>query len=485
MSVFKLAIWDFSGRFANYVVTFAVSIVLARILDPEEFGIFGIVFAVIFLASIFLDFGFKSAVIQAERVSEKQLSTVFFLNALIGSVLTLLLIAFATFIERFFEVGELAKYLRAISPIFILNGLLVVPTGMLQRNLAFKKISVIGIASAVLAGCAAVVLAALGFGVWSLVASQLVNATVFLIGSFVFANWRPTLVFDIASVKPLWAFGSKLFLSTLLEVAFMRADIFVIAKLFDVITLGFYTRAQSLDQQFKSFSSSTIVAVMLPVFSQNQGDEETLRNIYHRSLNLISFVALAISGLCVLTAADIIVILFSEKWAPAAPYFRIMAAMAFVYPVSALMVNLISARGNSGAFLRLEIYKKIVLVPSYLGFLFGGITVFLAALAAAYVGALILNVFFVKKEIAAPAARQFWLIGRYVILAAISMLITFLVTEPFALSTYIHFTVSAILFLLAYIGLNKLFRTSGLSELTEKITDTLNDRRNTNLSSTS
>ena len=473
MSVFQSAVWDLAGRIANYVVTFVVSVILTRLLMPEEFGAFGIILAILVFSWVILDFGFRSAVVQAATISQTQLSSVFFVNLLLGAGIMLVLVLVGPPLARFYEIPELANYIIGVSPIFVLNGLFVVPSALIQRELKLKQMSIFTVVGAVISGGISIVLALKGFGVWSLVVSSLSSTVITVIACYWITGWRPTREFDLPSIKPLYDFGSRIFLSSLLDVAFTRADVFIIGKVFDVGSLGFYTRAQSIDQQVRMFSVSTIVTVMLPLFSRHQNDIERLRDIYFRSLHFISFVAIAASGLLVLTAYDLFLLLFTEKWIVSAGYFQIMSITSAAYPLTYLMLNLISGRGNSKALLRLEIFKKTLLVPAYLSFLVGGIHTFVIVVGVVYLVSLVLNMSFVKKELSESITKQLSVVGLYVAMSLLSALVSFGLMGLIPTTTITHFLGSAAIFGSVYLGLNWILKTAGFRELIERATSML------------
>lgn len=452
------------GRVANYLVTFAVSIILTRILEPAEFGAYGIILGVSVFAWVILEFGFRSAVVQAAEVSRTQLSTVFFVNLALGAGLSVCVALAGPIFERFFAIPGLSIYLIGASPLFVLNALMVVPSGLLQKQLKLKQVSLLSVASAIVGGVVAVGMAKYGFGVWSLIVSNLLGAVTTVTASFAIARWKPSLDFDLASIRSLFAFGSRIFLASILDVVFTRADVFVIGKLFNAATLGFYSRAQSIDQQVRMFSVSTIVTVMLPVFSANQGEVENLRKIYLRSLHFISFTTISLAGLLFLTADELFNLLFTEKWAIAAGFFKIMAISSSVYPLNYLMLNLISGRGNSSSLLRLEILKKAILTPTYLSFIVGGIYTFLVAFSAANIISLVITMAAVAKEIELPVSRQLQVLGTYVLMTALSVLLAYGGLSFLGGSGPVHLIGLTVVFTAVYLALNWWFRTVGSGE---------------------
>jgi len=481
LSIVKLAIWDFTGRVANYFVLFIVSVILTRLMSPAEFGAYGIVLSVISLSAIFVDLGFRSAIIQAQETSQEQLSTIFFINLSIAILLILLFSAGGGLIENFYEIEGLKNYITFASLLFALNALALVPSGLLQKNLELKTISLINTVTAFLSGIIAVSFAFYGYKVWALIIQQLAVATLSLIGFAYFAKWIPSFSFNLSSIKKLWQYGSKLLLSGILDTVFTRLDVFIIGKLFPIQTLGYYNRAQALDNLIRSFSASTTTSVAFPLIAKMSDDIDKTQKFYVTCLHIICFLSFLLIGVLFLTCFDIVIILFTEKWLTVGYYFRIMSVTGFVFPVSALMVNIISARGNSKAFLKLEIIKKCILFPTYLSFFFGGVYFFLIVFGAAFLLALIANAVFVEKEISVPLRQQLSIIFKYGAVAGIVTAIVFGLTF-YLENIYLHLIVSSALFALLYLAINYKLKFLGFVEIFNRALKFYNDKRHANIS---
>lgn len=481
-TIARAAAWDVVGRLANYCVLFFVGIVLTRLLSPEEFGTFAIVLSVITFSSIFIDLGFRSAIIQSQNTTQTELSTVFFLNLAIAILVLSIFVVGSIYIEEFYQVRGLKTYISAASGLFIINALGLIPGGLLQKELRLKALSLINTSAAVISGGTAVVLAVLGFGIWTLIVQQVISALVVLIGTTVLSGWRPSFSFSLPAINGLWHFGVRIFLSSCLDILFTRLDVLVIGKLFPIQTLGYYNRAQSLDGLVRNFSANTTASVAFPVIARMAGDVNAVRSFYLRCLNAVSFLAFLLIGLLFLTCFDIITILFTERWIEVGYYFRIMAVTGFVYPISALMVNLIAARGNAAAFLRLEMWKKAVLFPSYLSFLVGGVYFFLVALGTAYLVALLLNAQFVQKEISIPIGTQLFAIYRYCLVALLGVAAVLGATS-FLQNIYLHFAIASTVFAGIYLFFCYKLKLPGFLEIYERALTFYNDKRNPNISS--
>jgi teichuronic acid exporter len=452
-------------------------------LSPAEFGAFAIVLSVISVSTIFVDLGFRSAIVRASELSQQQLSTVFYVNLLLAVLLFGFFASIAGIIERFYEIDGLASYVIAASLTFGINAAAVVPGGLLQRELQLRLLAIVNAAAAFISGGIAIYLAISGIGVWTLVVQQIVSAACVLLGTAAFARWLPSPSFDLDSIRSLWSYGSKLFASGIADTAFLRMDVFIIGKLFPIQILGFYNRAQGLDSLIKTFSASTATSVAFPVIARMADDTANVRVFYTRCMNVIAFLSFMLIGILFLGCFDIVIILFTDKWAMVGNYFRIMALTGFVYPISALMVNLIAARGNSQAYLKLELLKKAILFPTYLSFLVGGVYVFLIVLSAAYLAALVLNAKFVKDEISISLNDQLGPVATYAVAAAVAVSVVFGITYKID-NTYLHLVAASGLFTAAYLFICHRFKLPGFIEIYYRLLNFYNAKRHPDISPT-
>lgn len=474
--MFRQALWDFIGRFVNYFVTFIVGIVLTRLLSPEEFGIFGIVMAIVLFSNVFLDFGFRIALIQAKEINQTQLSTVFFINLTVSFCIFAIITFSSSSIGEFYGNENLAKPIVVMSGLFIINALTLIPNILLSKEMRFKPISITNTIASVISGIIGISLAYCGFKVWALIIQNLTTSILLLIGLCLYSKWKPSLTFNLNTVKPLWKLSSTVFSLTILENFYNRLDVFIVGRFFDFSTLGFYNRAQSVDGLVRNFSVGTLMSVVLPFFSKIQDDKEKLKNYFERSINLVLFIAFFLSGILFLGSLDIIIILFTQKWEVVASYFRIIAITSFVYPASAIMVNIIVARGNSKEFIRLEILKKIVLTPSYLFIIFGTIYQFLIAQGLIYFVIFNLNAHFVEREIGVSKLQNLTFVFKYASLTIISGACSFLICQNFSDRYFLHLLLTFITFTTPYVTISYYLKLAGLLEVSSKIRELLHQR---------
>lgn len=470
------------------MISFGISVVLTRLLSPSEFGVMGMAMAIIVIAHIFLDLGFNRAIIQHKEVSSLQYSTIFYLNLAIAGLLTMVCYLLAYPLSIFYHQQLIMPVFRVLSLVFLINGINLVPSAILYKRLQFKLNSILNIVSSCIGGTVGIIMAYKGYGVYSLVAQSMITSLIIMITNFIYAKWLPSILFSLSSIKPLWSYGSRMFASGLLDNVYVRLDVFIIGRIFTVSTLGFYTRAQSMDNFVRQLSVNSIMGALFPYIAKHQDDRHFLRDLYQRYLHIISFVSIALSGTLFLVAKYLFLILFTPKWLYSADLFKLMSVIGFAWPVSSLMCNIISGVGNSRAFLQLEVYKKLLFLPVYFfGFLFG-LKGFLYFFIVANFVSVALNAVFVTREIAISVWHQLKIIGSYFAIAVIATLaITLLSSVINNQNVYLNLVLMALSFNLIYFlatYLLKLEAFENIHILLSKLQTYLHDKRNKNLSAT-
>lgn len=397
--VLRNFLWEYSGRLLTIVVGIIITGVLSRILSPTDYGIMGLVMAVSGIASMFLEFGFGSAIVQKNDITNKQLSTIFYLNSLVGLFIYCILFLSAPYISEFYNVEELTIILRTVTITFVINPLNLVPSALIQKQMLFKQQAVRNIFTTILIGSLAIWLAYNGWGVWSLVFQSLLGAIIGLIINFMITRWKPTLYFKIGSLYSIFRYSSYLFLSSLINNVYSKFDIFLIGKVFSLSTLGQYSRAQGFEGMVRGVSSSSLLSVLFPYFSKNQDNESLLLEQWKKYFNIICFVYFLIMGFSFISAKIIFLIFFGDQWLEASDYFKLISLIGFVYPLSSLALSIIEARGYSKVFFHVEVLKKIVIFPCFLIAYYYGIKYFLVSLIFSYFIGFILNLIYLKKAL--------------------------------------------------------------------------------------
>ena len=465
----KAFIWDFAGKMAAHGMGFIVSIFLARLLEPSDFGLVAMVMVIIGIAAVFSDMGLGGALIQRRRVHPVHYSSVFYFNVAVGLLLTLLTYFSAPWISEFYSSDALLPLAQVLSLSFVINALSSVQSTRLRKELHYAQLTRIGLVSSLGSGIIGISLALGGAGVWSLVAQTLSMGIVYNILIWTAGRWRPSLLFSWKALTQLWGFGFRMFLSGILDSIFGRLDFLIIGKLFPPATLGYFQRAKSLNGFVAQYSSGSLMSVLFPTLSKIQNDLPRFRSIVTKSLGIITFVVFLLLGGLYLVSEELIVLLFSDKWLPSVEFFRILVLGSFSHPISALLVNVLISRGNSKAFLRLEIYKKSLHTLNFFVLYSFGIYVYLYGLIVVSFFALPLNILFASREIRLP----FLLFAKPIVvqmgITIIAVLLTALIIKDLELSNTLMLLTKGGIFTIFYILINTILKTSSFGYFLEQV----------------
>lgn len=399
-------LWSFIDSFAMQGITFIVGIVLARLLTPQEFGLVGMITIFIAISSSFINSGFGNALIQKQNCSENDYSTVFYFNLLMGFIFFLILFFTAPIISRFFKEPQLIQLIRVLGIVLIIDALTIIQRTILTKRIDFRLQTKISIISSMISGILALVMAFKGFGVWSLVARQISQQAVNSFLLWVWNSWRPILVFSVESFQQLFSFGYKLLISGLIETIYRNVYYLIIGKYFSALELGYYTRADQFQSLPSSQLNGIIGRVSFPVLTSIQDDIPRLRAAYKkiiRSTMLITFVLML--GLAAI-ARPMILTLIGERWEPSVIYLQMLCFIGMLYPLHSLNLNMLNVRGRSDLFLRLEIIKKIIAIPTIIIGVFLGIKIMITGIFVMSLFAYYLNSYYSGKLIGYPMMEQ-------------------------------------------------------------------------------
>lgn len=333
------------------------SILLARILMPEDYGVIAILQVFITVAQTITDSGLSNALIRKSNRSEADYSTAFWFNVIVGCVLYVVLAIFVPAVSAFYSMPILTPVAQTLGIVLIINSLGVVHTARLTIALDFKTLMKASVVAVVLSGIAGVVMACDGYGVWSLVVQQISCSCIRTIMLWLLAEWRPRMRFCITTFKELYGFGFKLMISSLINTIYDNFHSLIIGKKFDAKSLGFFTKSYTLSNLPATTISGVIQRVTYPVMSTMQDDSERLKENYRKLLRLSGFVIFPVMIMIAALADPMIRLLLTDKWASAIPCMQILSFYFIWYPINAINLNLLMVKGRSDIFLGLEIIK--------------------------------------------------------------------------------------------------------------------------------
>lgn len=360
IKVFSNFIWRFAERCGAQLVSFIVSIVLARILVPEMYGTIALVTVFINILQVFVDSGLGNALIQKKDADNLDFSTVFFANVSLCLILYILMFLTAPLIGMFYNDMSLVPIVRVLSLLLIISGMKNVQQAYVSRNMLFRKFFFSTIGGTIMAAVVGIYMAMQGYGVWALVTQQLLNATVDTLILWITVKWRPQFQFSFSRLKELFSYGWKLLASGLLDTVYNSLRQLIIGKLYTSADLAYYNKGNQLPNLIITNINSSIDSVLFPVMSKKQEDRAHVKNMTRRAIKTSTYIMAPLMMGLAFTSSNVIVLLLTEKWLACIPFLSIFCITYMFYPIHTANLNAIKAMGRSDIFLKLEIYKKIV-----------------------------------------------------------------------------------------------------------------------------
>lgn len=353
-------IWKFAEAICTQGVTFIVSMVLARLLNPEDYGIISIINVFIAIANVFITSGFQSALIQSKDADEVDFSSVLYLNLALAVIIYGVLFGCAPLIEKFYSITNLGSVVRVLGIQIILYAFNSVQRAYVSKCMQFKKFFFSTLIGTVISGGLGIIAAYKGYGVWALVI-QIMSNTVFdsVVLLFTF-KWRPKLVFSIKKVKKLFSYGWKMLVSGVVSSIYEQLSNLIIGKCYSASDLAYYNRGQSYPCLLVSTINSSLGSVLFPAISNVQDEIAQVKIMTRRSIQVSSFFIWPMMIGMMVVAEPFVIVFFTEKWIGCVPYIQLFCLVYALYPIHTANLSAIQAIGRSDLFLKLEIYKIIV-----------------------------------------------------------------------------------------------------------------------------
>lgn len=368
-TISKNFIWRILERFGAQGVTLIVTIILARIIDPNSYGIVAIITVITTILQVFVDSGFGTALIRKKDADVIDFSTIFFLNIIICSALYVVLFFVAPFISVFYNNSELTILVRISGLILFISGFKNIQVAYISRNLLFKKFFFATLAGTVIAGIVGITMAYKGYGVWALITQNLANQFVDTIILWIISGWRPKLVFSIKRLRSLFSFGWKILIAALIDTIWNDLRQLIIGKKYSNDNLAYYNKGQEYPRYGVTAINSSIDSVMLPAMGNVQNDIKVLKGLTRKAIKIGSFILWPVMMGIAACAEPIVSLLLTDKWLPCVLFMRVFCVVYAFYPIHTANLNAIKAMGRSDLFLTLEIIKKAIGLGLILGFM--------------------------------------------------------------------------------------------------------------------
>ncbi len=353
-------IWRLAERSGAQLVAFVVSVVLARILDPSVYGTIALITVFTTILQVFVDSGLGNALIQKKDADDVDFSTVFYTNIVFCSVLYGLIFLCAPLIARFYNDMSMVWLVRVLGLTVLISGVKNVQQAYVSRNMLFKRFFFSTLGGTIVAAVAGIVMAMKGFGVWALVAQQVINLLIDTCILWITVKWRPKKVFSWERLKGLFSYGWKLLVSSLLDTVYNDLRQLIIGKMYSGEDLAFYNKGKQFPNLVVNNINTSIDSVLLPSMSNVQDDRDHVKSMTRRSITVSIYTMAPMMMGIAFVAEPLISLLLTDKWLPCVPFLRIFCITYMFRPLHAANLNAIKAMGKSDLFLKLEIEKKLV-----------------------------------------------------------------------------------------------------------------------------
>lgn len=446
-------VWTAIQKYATMGIQFISGIILARLLTPYDYGCIGMLAIFMLLAESFVDSGFGSALIQKKNPTQEDYSTVFYWNIGVSLIMYAILFFAAPAIARFYNIPLLSNVLRVQGVVVIIYAFNIIQTNQLRKKFNFRLLSIVTVITSIIALGVTVYMAFKGFGVWALVAQHIITAAIPCLVYWFLVKWRPSWTFSMKSFKELFNFGIYLFLTQLINRFGQQLQGLLIGKVYNPVTMGYYSKANSTERLASSSISQVMTQVTFPLYAEAQDDKRALGNMIKRLTMTLSYITFPLLFLLLLLAKPIFVLLYSERWLPSVPYFQVLCISGLAFCLMSVNTQSINAIGKS----RLMFYWALVRRSIGIGLIVGGL--FLFGMKGLLIGVVLsewlsylVNVFLVSKHIGYKWWRQLIdllpILGVSVLAAGISYLIGMF----FNLPLYFDALLKLVIFLLIYLG---------------------------------
>lgn len=372
--VVNASIWNLIEKMGLQLFQLITTMILARILAPEDFGLIGLISVFISIGNLIVDGGFGEAIIQKINISSSEYSTIFYVNLFFGFLLFAILFFFAPLIADFYNDTRLIPITRLMGSCFIFDSLIIIQFSVMRKQIKFKELAKVNLISIFLSSIVGISMAFLGYGVWALV-FQIV-ASYFFKSLFLWSigGWKPTLEFNFFGTKPLLSFGIYMFLTNLVFHVFENIYILIIGKVFSTKDLGYFTQAKRVEQIPVLNISRVFNTVLFPILSQMNEMDDRLRNGYRKTIKLIGFITFPLMVSLFVVAHPLLIVLFSEKWVFSVPYFQVLCIAGMIYTLQTTNQNILKVKGKTKLLFWLEMVKKgIQLLLIFIGLYFWGL----------------------------------------------------------------------------------------------------------------
>ena len=457
-------IWTAMQKYSTMGILFISGIILARLLTPYDYGCIGMLNIFMVLANTFIDGGFASALIQKKRPSQVDYSTIFFWNMGMSAVMYAVLFFSAPAIARFYGIPQLSTVLRVQGIVLFINAFNLIQDNLLRKKINFKVISIVTIITSIISLTITIWMAYKGFGVWALVAQNIVSASITTIVFWFYVKWRPTWVFSWTSFKELFSFGFYMFLTSLLNKFSTQIQGLLIGKVYNPSILGYYSKASSTENLASHSISQVMTQVTYPLYAEVQDNKEALISMIRRLTMTLAYITFPLMFILLLCAKPIFFLLYSERWLQSVPYFQVLCLAGLASCLTAVNTQPIAAIGKSKTMFVWTIIKRAFgICFVVVGLAFGGMKGLLVGVILNTWFSYLVNIGLVAKHVGYKWTRQLADLLPIGLAAVIAAIVSQIIGYYSNLSLFLNGIVQALVYLIIYLGWSFIFKPEAYS----------------------
>ena len=445
-------------------IGFIVSVFLARILSPEDYGKIALITVFTVILQVFVDSGLGTALIQKKDADDLDFSSVFYFNLVICILLYLGMFIAAPLIAKFYNDISLTPVIRVISITILISGVKGIQQSYVSRNMLFKRFFYATIGGTIFSAFFGISLAYLGCGIWALVAQQLSNTIIDTLILWITVKWRPKRMFSWTRLKGLLSFGWKLLASTLLDTVYTNIRSLVIGKMYSSSDLAFYNQGEKFPSVIVNNINASISSVLLPTLANEQDNCERVKNMTRRAIKTSTYIMAPLMMGLLFCAEPLTRLILTEKWLPCVPFLQIFCITYMFYPIHTANLNAIQAMGRSDLFLKLEIAKKVVGIILLISTMWFGVMAMAYSLLISALTSMLINSWPNKELLNYSFKEQMLDIFPSIIIAFVMGLVVSIISL-FDFSTVLTLTIQIPLGAVIYIFESKLFHLDSFEYL--------------------
>src|SRR5690554_4108117 len=455
-------LWESVGRYSALGIQFGITILIARVLTPAEFGIIGLLTVFIALGQILLDSGFSQALIQKKDATQTDLSSVYFLNMTVGIILYFILFFISPYIALFYNLPGLTNYARVLFLIIPINSFGLIQNVIIQKELTFKKTATASIVSAIFSGIVGVTMAYSGFGVWALVGQQIALNLSKTLLYIIQRRWMPMFTISLSAIKEMFGFSVNMMFHSIVNVTMKNIYVLVIGKFYPVAQVGYYSQADKFQEISASTIAQVVMKVSFPALVHKKDEPLLLRAAYQKIFATTIFLVAPLMVLLMCIREPLFRFLLTDKWLPAVPYFQILCIYGMVIPTLQISYNLYKLFRKGSLLLVIDTSRHILVTGSIFLTISYGIEYMLYGLVVCTILMSLINLHKSGKLISFSLYHQLKsLLPYYVVSGAVGFLIYLL---PVFSSDLLTICFSSAIFIVIYLCISKWLKLEGYIE---------------------